>query len=471
MKSGFSFYVLTDFGILSLLIVFSHLLRNRVRLLQNTYVPSSIIAGLICLFCGKQFLDIIPFSQNSSGIQNIDSYPSFLVVLLFTTIFLGKKKKTVSLKRVVEHAGDTFFFNLASITGQYGFALLFGVLVLEPIFSALPHGFAIFLPAGFAGGHGTAAAISSVLQSHGFEGALSIGYSSATIGLLIGVLGGMIIINLGTRLGWSRIVQSVQEMPHSMKSGFVPEEEQQSMGQETVHPIALDPLTWHMAIVVGTATLAYMASSTINGFFGISVPIFCVALLLGALVQKIFNAAKLGRFIDRHVVHRIGSLVTDYLIGFGIASISIDIVANFALPLVILFACGTIFTLLFLWFVGPRICRNFWFERTMAVFGWNFGTVATSIMLLKVIDPDMRSPVVEDFSVSYFGIAFAEIAIVSLLPQLIVNGYVLAPALVLVGTFFACLLLSAFMVGWSKEGLTTIRHGERRVMEGVDANE
>lgn len=471
MESGFSLHVLTDFGILSILIVIAHLLRNRIKILQNTYVPSSIIAGLIGLFLGKQFWDIIPFSINASGTQNIDSYPSFLVVLLFSTIFLGKKKKSVSVKNVLEHAGDTFFFNLASITGQYGFSLLFGLLFLQPFFPSLPHGFAIFLPAGFAGGHGTAAAISSVLESHGFEGALSIGYSSATVGILIGVLGGMIIINFGTRLGFSRIVQSVQEMPNSMKSGFVPEEEQQSMGQETVHPIALDPLTWHIAIVVGTATIAYASAKAMNALFGVSVPIFCLALLIGALLQKIFNLTKFGRYVDRHVVHRIGSLVTDYLIGFGIASISIEIVMNFALPLLLLFAFGTFFTLAFLWLVGPKICRNFWFERTMAVFGWNFGTVATSIMLLKVIDPDMRTPVMADFSVSYFGIAFAEIAIVSLLPQLIVSGYVLGPSLILIAMFFACLIISRITVGWSRQNLIAIRPGERRIMEGAFADE
>jgi ESS family glutamate:Na+ symporter len=279
----------------------------------------------------------------------------------------------------------------------------------------------------------------------------------------------MIAINVGTRLGFSRIVQSVQEMPNSMKSGFVPEEEQQSMGQETIHPIALDPLTWHIAIVVGTATLAFAVAKGLKVFWGVSIPIFCMALLLGAIIQKFFNLIKLGRYIDRHVIHRVGSLVTDFLIGFGIASISIEIVANFALPLIILFCFGTLFTLAFLWFVGPRICRNFWFERTMTVFGWSFGTVATSIMLLRVIDPDLKSPVLEDFSISYFAIAFAEIAIVSLLPQLIVSGYILEPSLVLVGVFFICLLLSRYIVGWSKFNLVAVRPGEKAVIESTGA--
>lgn len=467
MESGFSLHVLTDFGILSVLIIAAHLLRNRIKFLQYTYVPSAIIAGLIGLFFGKQFLNIIPFSTNGSGLSNIDSYPSFLVVLLFSTIFLGKKKKKVSVKRVVEHAGDTFFFNLASITGQYGFSLLFGLCLLEPFFSNLPHGFAIFLPAGFAGGHGTAAAISSVLQAHGFEGALSIGYSSATVGLLIGVIGGMIVINLGARLGWSRVVQSVSEMPKSMKTGFVSEDQQQSMGQETTHPIALDPMTWHMALVLGTATLAYAIAGKLNKFLGISIPVFCVALLAGALIQKILNIVSLGKYVDRHVIHRIGSLVTDYLVGFGIASISIKVVLGYALPLTLLFAFGTLTTLLFLRFIGPRISKNFWFERSIAVFGWNFGTLATSIMLLRVVDPDMKTPVMEDFTVSYFGIAFTEIAIVSLLPQLIVKGYVLLPSIVLICVFFVCLALSKFLVGWFTPNTQALRFREKEILDGA----
>src|ERR1700752_3824659 len=105
MASGLSLSVLADFGIISTLILISHLLRNRIKILQNTYVPSAIIAGLLSLLGGPQFLDIIPFSVDASGVQNIATYPAFLVVLLFSTLFLGKRKKKMSIKNAIEHAG------------------------------------------------------------------------------------------------------------------------------------------------------------------------------------------------------------------------------------------------------------------------------------------------------------------------------------------------------------------------------
>ncbi len=464
MASSLSLSVLADFGIVSTLILFSHLLRNRIRFLQNTYVPSAIIAGLLGLLFGPQFFDLLPFSVDDNGMQNIGSYPSFLVVLLFATLFLGKRKTRLSIKNAIEHSGDTFFFNLSTILGQYGFALLFGFVLLHPIFPYLPEGFSILLPAGFVGGHGTAAAIGSVLESYGFEGALSIGYAFATIGILVGILGGMILINLATRLGWTRLVQTVAEMPISMRTGFVPEEEQQSMGKETVSSIALDPLTWHIAIVFSTALFAYKVSSWLEHAIGVSVPVFCVALLIGAVLQRAMNLMKMGRYIDRHVVHRIGSMVTDFLVAFGIASISVKVVLNFALPLFVMFSFGTTLTICFMWFVGRRICRNFWFERSILMFGWNTGNVAMSLVLVRVVDPDMATSVLEDFGISYFGIAFVEIAIISIVPHLIMKGITLLPALVLIGAFFACILLSRALVGWYTRSPTNLRAGEAEIM-------
>ncbi len=471
MASVASLPVLADFGIISTLILFSHLLRNRIKLLQNTYIPSAVIAGLLGLFLGPQYLAVVSFSLDNNGMQNIGSYPSFLVVLLFSTLFLGKRKKSLSIKKTIEHAGDTFFFNMSSILGQYGFALLFGTVLLFPLFPYLPAGFSLLLPAGFVGGHGTATAIGTVLESYGLEGAMSIGYASATIGILVGVLGGMIMINIGTRLGWTRLVKSIQEMPLSMKTGFVPEEEQSSIGRETVSPIALDPLTWHIAIVCATAVFSYQIAQVLNSFLGISVPVFCVALLTGAFMQKIMNIINIGPYVDRHLIHRIGSMVTDFLVAFGVASISVKMVIQFALPLMLMFAFGTLLTLAFVWYIGRRICRNFWFERSMIMFGWNTGSVAMSMVLVRVLDPNMESGVLEDFGISYFGVAFVEIAIISLLPHLVMQGIVWCPIVVLLSGFMACLLLSRFMVGWFTPSPTVLREGEADIIGGVCADD
>jgi ESS family glutamate:Na+ symporter len=79
--------VLADFGIMSIIIVASQLLRSHIKFLQYTYIPSSVIAGLIALFGGRQFLNIIPFSVQKHEVQNIVKYPSVLIVFFLLLYF------------------------------------------------------------------------------------------------------------------------------------------------------------------------------------------------------------------------------------------------------------------------------------------------------------------------------------------------------------------------------------------------
>ena len=81
---------------------------------------------------------------------------------------------------------------------------------------------------------------------------------------------------------------------------------------------------------------------------------------------------------------------------FGIASIRIGSGNDLCDPLAIMAAFG----------VGvlcgrplshrPTLYHNFWFERSLFVYGWNTGVIATSVTLLRVTDPCLRTKTQED---------------------------------------------------------------------------
>jgi ESS family glutamate:Na+ symporter len=52
-----------DFGIMAVLLVIAHILRSRLRLLQNLFVPTAIIAGFLGLAGGPQGLDALPWQR------------------------------------------------------------------------------------------------------------------------------------------------------------------------------------------------------------------------------------------------------------------------------------------------------------------------------------------------------------------------------------------------------------------------
>jgi ESS family glutamate:Na+ symporter len=456
-----------DFALMSVLLVAAHLLRSRVRLLQDLYLPSALIAGLLAFVGGHQVLDVIPFQVTDAGESAMTRYPSVLVVLLFATLFLGARTGRASLRETVRSVGDTFFYNLASELGQYGAALLFGLVVLAPLFPGLNDGFALMLPAGFAGGHGTATAIGSVLGRAGWDEALTVGYTLATVGLLAGNVGGMALVFLATRRGWTRLVRTAQELPEGIRRGFVAPGERPALGEETVSPLALDPLAWHMALVLTAYALAYGALVAVQALIpgNYAIPLFALAMPAGAALQKGLDLAGFGQYVDRRVIVRIGSAVSDYLIAFGIASIRIEVIAANALPLAILAVFGVAFSVAVLWVIGRRIYHNFWFERSLFVYGWNTGVIATSVTLLRVVDPRLRTHTLEDYGLAYVFIAGLEIALMVALPVLVAAGIILVPALVLLGAAAVCVLLSANVVGWFTPSAQAFRAGEQEVIE------
>ena len=332
----------------------------------------------------------------------------------------------------------------------------------------------MLLPAGFVGGHGTATVVGGVLESgsDGLEDALTIGYTFATVGLLAGIIGGMLLVNIATRLRWTRMVTSAHELPESVRRGFLSSDQRRSMGEETVSPIAVDPLTWHVALVLVAFAAAFFVRDAIKAAIpgDYNIPLFAVSMLAGACLQKLLDAVRLGKHVDKRVMERIGSSVSDYLIAFAVASIKIDVVVRFAVPITILSLFGIVFAAACFWLVGRRVYHNFWFERSIFVYGWNTGVVGTGVLLLRVVDPRLKTKTLEDFGLAYLLISVVEIVILVALPPLVARGVIVGPALVLVAGFLVCLFLSRRTVGWFTEPPDALREGEKETIAEVEAS-
>jgi ESS family glutamate:Na+ symporter len=281
------------------------------------------------------------------------------------------------------------------------------------------------------------------------------------VGILAGVFGGLALLNLGTRRGWTRLVRSPRELPASVRSGFLAEGERVPLGLQTVSPTALDPLAWHLALVLcAFAAGRFVQDWTRSALPGYELPLFALAMLAGAALQKLLDLLGLGQYVDRQVVARIGSAASDYLIAFGIASVKLTVVARYAGPLAILCLFGIAYSLLTFWFIGRRIFHNYWFERSLFVYGWITAVVPTSITLLRVADPELKSKTLEDYGLAYVFIAPVEIALLVALPPLVANRVIAGPGLALTAAAAACVGLSCWLIGWFPLPADAPREGE-----------
>ena len=301
--------------------------------------------------------------------------------------FLGNKAKA-SFKKMINYVGETFLVNCAAEVFQWGFFLLVGIIVLPLIFKGINTGFGLMLPAGFVGGHGTAAAIGNVLAENGWEEAASIGQTFATIGLLSGIIGGVIFINIFARKGETKAIKSVNELPEEMLTGLVPEDKQIEVGKETTSPMSIDTITWHLLLVLCAVGLAYLANKGLKVIFpNISFPTYGLALIFSIGLQYLLKLFKLDKYVDKKTISHIGSSSTDFLVGFGVASINISVVAKYWLPIIVVAILGLVVVILFLLLISRKFFSNYWFERGIYIFGMSTGVLATGAILLRICDP------------------------------------------------------------------------------------
>ena len=142
--------VILDLSIAGTMMFIGQLLRAKVRLFQELFIPASMIAGFLGLFLGKQFLNVLPFSDS------IGSYSYLLVMIVFAAVGIEGVKFN---KAEGERIGSMFNYKMAVFFIQFSVPVLFTLLVLCKTDLRINPGFGILLASGFVGGHGTAAGI------------------------------------------------------------------------------------------------------------------------------------------------------------------------------------------------------------------------------------------------------------------------------------------------------------------------
>lgn len=454
--------VLIDFCFMSGLLIVAQFLRSKLKFLQNYYIPSSLIAGTIGLILGPQVLKVVPWSTEAA------SYPYLLICVIFGAIFLGKKivGNKSEKSNVFKKVGDTFLINTACEILCFGIALLLGgILIVLFLPSVFPE-FALLLPAGFAGGHGYAAAIGGALNDLlAREDAVSIGQVFATIGLLVGLIGGIICINISAKKGYTRFVGKAAQLPEDCRRGFILPENRASYGTATTHSMSINSVAWHLSFIFLATGIGYAVKKWLDAIFPkLAFPLMCLTMLAGLLIQVILTLTKQDKYIDKKVLDNSSGCMTDYLVAFGVATIKISVVAEFWVPIIIFSIIGIIWPVVIVFVVGKKLFRNFWFERSIFIFGYLTGIVAVGMTLLRCCDPESKSGTLDDFGYAYSIQSIIEVFFVALIPVLTVSwGWAAAGSLSL-GIGIVLLVICALIFGISKKKGYELREGEAEII-------
>ena len=382
----------SDVGLMAILLIIGQMIRSKVKIFQKFLIPPSLIAGFLGLAFGPNGFGVIPFSSS------IGTYASILIVVIFAAMPIGDSPTKEQLSGP---AIGGMFLNVTGIAVlQYGVGMFLAIYVLGKFYNLNP-GFGLMLATGFYGGHGTAAAVGSAYEKLGWAEATGLGMTSATVGIVGGIISGVVLINWATRKGYTHYVGSPKDLPEELKTGLIRPDKQKSGGKITISSICLDPMSFHLGIVLVASVAGYYAAEFIAKLIpSLAIPAFCISLLFGFILQFILKKTKTDKYIDRYTISRISGTATDFLIISGVASVKISLVIQYFVPLIVTFAVGFIINILWLIFIGGKSSTEDWLERNMMVYGHATGVVATGILLQRIVDPDLKSRGMEDSGIS-----------------------------------------------------------------------
>ncbi len=442
---------LTDFGLIFTLILIGKFIRVHVKFFQQLFIPPSLIAGILGLTFGPHGLGWLPFSSNLS------SYAAVLIALVFSTLPFTSEKS--SFKKIAKRVGPMWIYAQVGMLLQWGIMGLLGIYLFRLVWPNLNSAFGIMLPTGFYGGHGTAAAIGEAFDRLKWEEAMTLGMTVATVGVIVAIVGGLFIIKWATKKGYTKYITDFKELPSELRTGLLPENKRDIIGMSTTSSISLESITLHFAIVFFVAFIGYVLSLSVKELFttfsppynGIELPVFSCAFVVGITVKKIFDKTKVSNYVCNKTIQREGSFFTDLLVTCGIASIKLEVVAEYWLPLLFLILIGIVVVFIISFYLGRRLAPNNWFERSIFAWGWWTGTIAMGIALERVVDPESKSKAMDDYAMAYLPIAPVEILLITFVPISFIAGW----SSILMWCCIALsivLLIIARLAKWYKKG-------------------
>lgn len=402
-----------DIGIISLLLAIGKLMRVKIKCVQQLFIPPSLLAGFIALALGPHGFNLLPLSTQTG------TYAGILIAFIFGSLPLTAQKTKGNNQEV----GSMWVYSQTGLLLQWAFGGLLGLLILNQFWPLSP-GFGITMPSGFCGGHGTAAAIGQAFGQLGYDEILTLAMTAATVGIVASVILGLIFVKWGAKKKYTTYLADYQDLPSELRTGLLPPDKRERMGESTCSSISIDSLTFNLSIVCIIALGGYGVSKLATYLLpGFELPVFSCAFVVGILIKKMLDKTQASQYICPQTTGHISGAMTDYLVAFGIASIKLSVVVEYLVPLAILLLSGLAVTLIYVFFMAKKLMRTNWFEKALFTWGWFTGTMAMGIALLRVVDPQMKSRCLDSYALAYLFIAPVEISLITFAPVAFVNGY------------------------------------------------
>ena len=396
---------MVQLGLLLLFLMLGNILRRTIPLFRKCLIPSALLGGALLLvvnIVAKQF----GFTLVNNRLMQVITYHCLAIGFASMTLKTEKSTHKTNKAQIVEFG--------ALQGGCYMLQAFVGLGITLILFLLTRYGdqvvsyiCGLILPLAFGQGPGNALSWDinfTNTPAAQFAGNGSFGLSLASIGFVVASVFGVLYINIYKKRG-ELFVRNARPI------GEVVDQTNPS-GDEIPDNESVDKFT----IQAGFVALAYAISFGFMCLLGVISDFTnsiawgfnflwasLAAMLIKAVVSRLRGHNLMHRvYINNYQMNRISGFSFDLMIVAGVAAIEINDIKNYILPVVILSVVGAVITYVYIRMTTKECFKGFEHEMFLMCYGTLTGTASNGMILMKEIDPGLRTPTSSLYILSNF---------------------------------------------------------------------
>ena len=396
---------LVQLGLLLLFLMLGNILGRTVPLFRKCLIPSALLGGALLL--------IVNLITKQFGLVLVDN--RLMQVITYHCLAIGFASMSLKTEKSTHKTNKVQVLEFGALQGGcYMLQAFVGLGITLLLFLLTRHGdqvisyiCGLILPLAYGQGPGNALSWDinfTNTPAAQFAGNGSFGLSLASIGFVVASVLGVLYINIYKSRGELYVRKaridgdaidltnpSGQEIPDS-----------ESVDKFTIQAgfVALSyALSFGFMYLLGI--LSDFTNSIAWGFNFLWASLF--AMLIKVVVKQLRKKNLMHReYINNYQMDRISGFSFDLMIVAGVAAIEINDIKNYIIPVLILSVTGAVITYIYIRLVSKECFKGFEHEMFLMCYGTLTGTASNGMILMKEIDPSLRTPTSSLYILSNF---------------------------------------------------------------------
>lgn len=440
--------------LIAIAVIIANVIRRKVPVVKGSLMPTAVIAGFLLLLA--KVLGIVNLNVE---LMEMLTYHCIAIGFIALSLRVNEDGNGDGGNRIGLRSG-------AVIVSSYLIQGITGLIVsIGLAYTFMPKFFkaaGILLPLGYGQGPGQANNTGTTYEvTWGFAGGRSFGLALAATGYICACVVGVIILNYLVKKG------KIKRIDHEELSGSVTVDTFQSESEVPISE-SIDRFSIQLALVLIVYLITYLATRLVTGLLTSYAPgvaalvnsllwgfnfivgsafAFAVRALLGSLNKK--KIIK-HQYQNNYLLSRVSGVAFDVMIVAGIASIEIEELKGMWVPFVLMAVLGAIVTYIHLSIMSKVLYKDYYYEGLISMYGMMTGTISSGVLLLREIDPQMKTPAANNLVVgSSFAILFGipMLVLIGMAPKSVPMLFISFACFVV---YYAVLLCVVFKAGGKK---------------------